>query len=136
MRSLRNSSLDCQVLVAHSSLEALEYLHCTGSFAGRDTGNPDVILTDLRIGPMNGADLVTAIREEPKTRMIPIVVLSGAASEKQIEDVYQRGANSFVEKPLDSEEFIRSIQVMARYWGQLNSTPARRASLHSRPYTL
>jgi CheY-like chemotaxis protein len=136
MRSLRSAPLQCQALCAHSTDEALAFLRCTGSFEGRDTGNPDVIITDLRVGSIGGAELVSAIRKEPQTQLIPIVVLSGAATPTQVEDLYARGANSFIEKPLDSDEFATSIRRLVRYWGQLNSTPTRASARSGRPYTL
>src|ERR1044072_3513472 len=121
MRSIRRSGVDCQILSAHSTTEALTFLECPSSPKGRDGDLPNVILTDLRVGPLGGAEMVSLIRNDPVTRAIPIVVMSSAASESQIKDLYVRGANSFIEKPLDSDDFAEAIQAIVRYWGHLNA---------------
>ena len=135
MRAIRQSSLPCQVLVAHTTEEALAFLCSKGAFHGRESENPDVVVTDLKVSTMGGADLISAIRTEPATRLIPIVVFSGSANTSEIDELYRRGANSFLEKPVDVDEFATTITRLARYWGLLNATasPARPASSFSYP---
>ncbi len=123
MRAVRKSGFPCQILVAHTTSEALDYLHRSEVTPGGSTVKPDVIVTDFRIHPEGGAALVSAVRNDPRTSLIPIVVFSGSASEKDIVDLYLRGANSFLEKPLDFDSFCGTIERMASYWGGLNLTP-------------
>ena len=136
MRAVRRSAMPCQMLVAHTTEEALDFLFGQGAFTGRESKNPDVIITDLKVGALGGAELVSAVRANEATRLIPIVVLSGSASASQIEDVYLRGANSFIEKPMDFDEFATTITDLAHYWGVLNSTASQAKSLPSFPYSL
>jgi two-component system response regulator len=136
MRAVRRSSIACQMLVAHTTDEALDFLFGTGPFQGRESRNPDVIVTDLKVGSLGGAGLISAVRENAETRLIPIVVLTGSASEEQIDDAYRRGANSFIEKPMDFDEFATTITNLAGYWGLLNATASHARSLPSFPYSL
>lgn len=136
MRSIRRSGFDCQVISAHSTSEAMAALEISEAFPAKDLVLPDVIFTDLRVGPHGGAELVTFIRNNPITKPIPIVVMSSAASEGQIHDLYLRGANSFIEKPLDSEEFGRTMQALVHYWGHLNSVERYSQGAGGRPYPL
>jgi two-component system response regulator len=136
MRSVRRSSIPCQLLVAHTTEEALDFLFCRGAFSGRESKNPDVIVTDLRIGSLGGAELISAVRVHAETRLIPIVVLSGSASDEQIKDAYLRGANSFIEKPMDFDEFATAISNLAGYWGFLNATASHGRIRPSFPYSL
>ncbi len=124
MRAIRRSPITCQLLVAHSTDEALGILHGQGEFASLHPVHPDVIVTDLRVAPLGGADLISAVRNDDRTRLIPIVVLSGAATNREIEELYRRGANSFLDKPLDFEDFATTITRTARYWATLNTTAA------------
>jgi two-component system response regulator len=136
MRAIRQSSLPCQILVAHTTEEALAFLCAKDAFQGRESENPDVIVTDLKVSAMGGADLVSAIRTEPTTRLIPIVVFSGSANTVEIDDLYRRGANSFLEKPMDIDEFATTITRIARYWGLLNATASPAKPAAGFPYPL
>ncbi len=134
MRALRSSSAGCQVLVAHSTTEALDYLFHRSAFEGSESPLPDVIVTDLKIATCGGAALVSQIRASESTRLIPIVVLSGGASAGEINDLYQRGANSFLEKPTDHSDFSDYVVALAGYWGSLNLLPRSSAKSPSFPY--
>lgn len=135
-RALRQSSFLCELLVAHSTDEALDFLLSRGQFEERDPHNPDVIITDLRIGSIGGAALISAIRANPHTRLVPIVVLTGDASDAQVDDVYRRGANSLLIKPMDFNDFTTAVARLVRYWGTLNSVASMRKSPSSFSYPL
>ena len=120
MRSLRHSSIPCETLVAHTTDEALQIL-----FGDAEAELPSVIVTDLKVAPDGGAELLKAIRANSRTRLIPVVVLTGSASTGQIEELYRMGANSFLEKPLAPEEFADTVTALVRYWGLLNRAPAQ-----------
>lgn len=136
MRAIRRSTLPCQVLIAHNTDEAIDFLFARGPFEKRESRNPDVVVTDLKISSIGGAELITEIRGNPKTRLIPIVVLTSSASSAQIDDLYRRGANSFLEKPMDFDEFSNTIARIASYWGTLNTGPIIRNRTGSFPYPL
>jgi two-component system, response regulator len=136
IRAVRQTSLVCQVVVVHTTDEALDFLFRQGVFSGRDLTNPDVVVSDLKVHSIGGEGLVSEIRAHSETRLIPIVVLTSAASEKQIRDLYLRGANSFLEKPTDFEEFSALIRQLASYWGGLNRTATYPDRPTSFPYPL
>lgn len=123
MRAVRRSGMPCQILVAHTASEAIDYLHRTGDYEGQSPARPDVVVTDFRVPPEGGASLVTAMRSHPETALIPIVVFSGSASGDEILELYRLGANSFLEKPLEFDDFCSTITRLASYWGGLNLTP-------------
>ncbi len=135
MRAIRGASIPCQILVAHTTDEALEFLSASGPFA-RGSRSPDFIITDLKVGPSGGAAFITAVRSRPEMRSTPIVVFSGSASESQIEDVYRRGASSFLEKPMEFDQFASLVTGIVRYWGFLNTSGATHVKAASFPYSL
>lgn len=136
LRAVQQAALPCGIAVAHSTEEALDYLFTRNAFAGREPGNPDVIFTDLRIGALGGAAFISELRSHESTRLIPIVVLTGSANPVQIEDLYKRGANSFLEKPIDFQEYADAITALARYWALLNKSPTHQKHRGSYPYPL
>lgn len=123
LRALKRSASNCDIVVTHSTEEALDYLLQRGDYAGKGLKLPSVVLTDYRIPPEGGSALVSEMRANPQTALIPIVVFSGSASASEIHDLYFRGANSFLEKPLDFDDFCQTIDRLATYWGGLNLTP-------------
>jgi two-component system, response regulator len=135
MRAVRKSRTPCHMLVAHTTDEALDYLLRRGNFAGREPTSPDVVITDLKISSIGGAELTSEIRRHPETHLLPIVVLTSAASEEQVSDLYARGANSFLEKPMDFEDFSAFVMRLAQYWCALN-TAVSGTRLGSFPYPL
>lgn len=136
LRAVRQAALSCEIVVTHSTEEALDYLFMRNAFAGREPGNPDVVFTDLRIGALGGAAFISEVRSRESTRLIPVVVLTGSSNPAQIEDLYRRGANSFLEKPTDFQEYATAITRLARYWGFLNKSPAHQKRHGSFPYPL
>jgi|GEM_PF-3878892 len=135
LRAALGSGLTCQIVVAHTTNEALDLL--LGYRSGQqERPSPKVIVTDLRVGPHGGAQFVSCVRAQPEHAAVPIVVLSGLATDEQIEDLYRRGANSFLDKPIDYEAFSELVVRAIRYWGWLNTTAPEGSALPSFPYSL
>lgn len=113
------------IVVAEDGVEALDYLFARGSYAGRDTAiEPQLILLDLKLPKLDGLDVLKAIREDARTRHIPVVVLTSSDEEADIVRGYRLGANSYVRKPVDFAEFLEAAKQLGLYWLVLNHPSA------------
>lgn len=127
LRALRKNNIMNEVVVACDGQEAVDYLFGTGSFAGRDLSvMPAVIILDLKLPRLGGLEVLKRIREDAKTRRIPVVVLTASEDESQIEESYALGANSFIKKPTDPSDFSEMVLQLAMYWLLLNRTTPER----------
>jgi two-component system response regulator len=127
LRALRKSSIKNEVVVARDGAEALDYVFCTGAYAGRSEADPPaVILMDLNLPKLSGLEALKRIRENPVTRIIPVVILTSSDEEEDRLNGYEIGANSFVRKPVAFEKFVAAVQQLGLYWLLLNEpAPAR-----------
>jgi two-component system response regulator len=124
LRALNRSDLLARVDVVRDGLEALDYLMCQGKYADRDcSAQPHLILLDFKLPKLDGADVVKAIRENVQSRHIPIVMLSTSIEENDLVRCYDNGANSYVKKPLDFNEFMQIVTLLGVYWLTINNLP-------------
>jgi len=124
LRALRKNHILNEVVVAHDGVEALDYLFGTGAFAGRDTKVlPQLVLLDLNLPKLDGLEVLKRIRSDPRTQMQPVVILTTSNQEQDIITGYAYGANSFVRKPVDFEQFMEAIRQLGLYWFVLNVPP-------------
>jgi CheY-like chemotaxis protein len=127
LRALRKNNIMNEVVVACDGQEAVDYLFATGSFSGRDMSvMPAVIILDLKLPRLGGLEVLKRIRDDQRTRRIPVVVLTSSEDEKQIEESYALGANSFIQKPGDPSDFSEMVLQVAMYWLLLNRTTPER----------
>ena len=123
-RALRKNNVANQVVVARDGVEALEYLFGTGKYAGRDTSvMPQVILLDLNLPRLTGHEVLQRIRADERTRLLPIVILTTSDEERDLVESYSNGANSYVRKPVDFDQFAEAVRQLGLYWLVLNSAP-------------
>jgi two-component system response regulator len=111
------------VYVVRDGAEALEYVFCTGAYADRRIENPRVILLDLKLPRVDGLEVLRQIRSDPRTRMIPVVVLTSSSEERDIVETYKLGVNSYIVKPVDFEQFNEVAKHLGYYWLLLNRQP-------------
>ncbi len=124
LRALEHHNVSNKVVVAEDGVEALDYLFGTGRFSGGDTPDkPEVILLDLKLPRMDGLELLKRLRSDERTALLPIVVLTSSKEEQDMINSYKLGANSYVRKPVDFNEFIEAIRQLKLYWLILNETP-------------
>jgi two-component system response regulator len=124
LRALEKNHLANKVRVIEDGAEALEFLLCTGKYADRDGGNdPKVVFLDLKLPKVDGLDVLRAIRRKERTKLLPVVVLTSSAEERDIAESYEIGANSYIVKPIDFENFARAVADLGRYWLLLNKRP-------------
>ena len=106
-----------EVVVANDGIEALEYLFATGRHAGRDAREvPALILLDLKLPKVGGIEVLRQIREDERTRYVPVVILTSSSEEEDIVASLQNGANSYVRKPVDFSRFVEQVQRLQVYW--------------------
>ncbi len=124
-RALTRHKIANEVVVAEDGAEALDYLFGTGRHAGRDTSvQPQVILLDLNLPKIGGLDVLRRIRSAESTRLLPVVVLTTSREERDMVSSYSLGANSFIRKPVDFDQFADAMRQLGMYWLVLNLTPA------------
>jgi two-component system, response regulator len=126
LRAFRMNNISNEVVVASDGAMALDYLFGSGEFDGRDVDDlPQVVLLDINLPKINGLEVLRRIRAEERTRTLPVVILTSSREEQDLIDSYRCGANSYVRKPVDFEEFVRAARQLGLYWLLLNETPAR-----------
>ncbi len=129
LRAFNRNNILNKVIVARDGEEALDYLLGTGIYAGRDIKNlPVVTLLDLKLPKIDGLEVLKRIRENEITRLLPVVILTSSKEEQDVLNGYRLGANSYVRKPVDFNQFIEAIKVLGLYWLLWNeNAPARNA---------
>ena len=124
LRALQKNNILNEVIVAEDGVEALDYLFGTGKFAGRDTGLlPQVVLLDLKMPRMDGLEVLQSVRADARTKLLPVVVLTTSSEDKDRIESYKLGANSYIRKPVDFNQFLYAVQQLGLYWLVLNEAP-------------
>lgn len=118
--ALQENNILNHVVVAKDGVEALDYLFCSGDHASRKPGNPQLILLDLKLPKLDGTEVLQRIRADERTRHIPVVILTTSIEQVDKLRTYDLGANSFVKKPVDFNEFIEAVRKLGMYWLVLN----------------
>lgn len=122
--ALAEAKITNQIVVARNGVEALDYLFGTGGHAGRDASQqPVVVLLDIKLPLLNGIDVLKRMRDDPRTRRTPVVMLTSSAEESDINVTYDLGVNSYVRKPVDFENFLVAARQLGLYWTVLNELP-------------
>lgn len=128
MSALKEARLANEIVVANDGEQALDYLFRRGKHAGRTSPNPAVILLDLKMPKVDGHEVLRQIRGDPYLRLVPVVVLTSSREEKDLYSSYDKGANAYVVKPVDFEDFISAISKLGVFWAVLNEPPPRPAA--------
>jgi len=124
LHSLKMSKLTNHIEVVRDGAEALDFIFCTGHYADRYIENsPKVILLDLKLPKVDGLEVLQRIKSDPRTRTIPVVVLTSSREDRDIVESYQLGVNSYIVKPVDFEQFTQAVQQIGLYWRLLNQPP-------------
>jgi CheY-like chemotaxis protein len=126
LRALRANHLGNHVEVARDGVDALDYLFRRGKHAERAEGAvPQLILLDLKLPKMDGLEVLQRLRANARTRRLPVVVLTSSREEQDIISSYELGANSYVRKPVDFEQFLEAVRQLGLYWLVLSELPNR-----------
>lgn len=121
--ALREAKLANPVVHVEDGVEALDYLHARGAYAGRG-GDVAVVLLDLKMPRLDGLDVLRHMRADPELRRIPAVILSSSREESDLARSWDLGANAYVVKPVDVNQFFAAVQTLGRFWAVLNEPPS------------
>jgi len=128
LRALRKANIANEVFVARDGTEALDFLFSTGRYSERrPLPMPAVVLLDLKLPKLNGIDVLKRMRADPRTQLIPVVVLTSSSEDEDMLKSYQSGANSYVRKPVEFSSFANAVTQLGMYWMLLNQVPPNRA---------
>ncbi|MCI0550122.1 MAG: response regulator [Anaerolineae bacterium] len=126
LRALKKHNIGNKVLVVRDGAEALDFLFCTGAYADRDPNDmPQVTLLDLKLPKVDGLEVLRRLRADKRTRLLPIVILTSSNEERDLFESYRNGANSYVRKPVDFNQFLEAVRELGLYWLVLNQAPPR-----------
>jgi CheY-like chemotaxis protein len=126
LRALKKSKIANEIVVTRDGSEALDFLFGTGPYDGRDLSRmPAVILLDLKLPKLGGLDVLKQLRAEPRTRLIPVVVLTSSSEDEDMLRSYELGANSYVRKPVAFNNFADAVSQLGLYWMLLNEPPPK-----------
>jgi len=125
LHALRNHNLANHIQVVHDGAEALDYVFCTCNYAHRSIEDaPKLILLDLKLPKVDGLEVLKRIKSDPRTKSIPVVMLTSSSQERDIIESYELGVNSYIVKPVDFEQFSQAVQQIGFYWLLLNQSPS------------
>jgi CheY-like chemotaxis protein len=124
LHALRRENLANKIFVARDGEEALDFLFCRGAFAQRSIDHPPkIVLLDLKLPKVDGIEVLRQIKSDPRTRTIPVVILTSSKEERDLVMGYNLGANSYIQKPVDFEQFRNTVKQVGLYWLLTNQPP-------------
>ncbi len=124
LRALKKNNVKNEVVVARDGAEALDYLFGTGKYEGRNPSViPQFVLLDLKLPKLDGLEVLRRLRADARTRVLPVVILTTSNEEKDRFRGYDLGANSYIRKPVDFDQFIEAVRQLGLYWLILNESP-------------
>lgn len=123
LTALTDYNLANEVVVTRDGQQALDYLYCRGEFSTRSSGNPAVMLLDLKLPRIGGLEVLQRIKSDEQLKMIPVVVLTSSNEEKDMMRSYSLGVNAYVVKPVDFHEFVNAVKELGVFWAVINEPP-------------
>jgi len=123
INALSEHNLANEVISVHDGVEALDYLYKRGKYKDRVNGNPGVILLDIKMPRLDGIEVLRQIKSDPNLRVIPAVMLTSSREEQDLLGSYNLGANAYVVKPVDFQEFIDAVKNVGLFWAIINEAP-------------
>ena len=126
LRAFKKANLSNRIEIARDGAEAIEFLFCEGAHAGRKIEHgPKIVLLDLKLPKIDGMEVLRRMKSDPRTRSIPVVVLTSSQEQKDVVESYHLGVNSYIVKPVNFERFVTAVQELGYYWLLLNQPPKR-----------
>jgi CheY-like chemotaxis protein len=123
LTALADYNLANEVVVARDGQQALDFLYCRGEFSTRATGNPAVMLLDLKLPKIGGLEVLQQVKSDENLKTIPVVVLTSSNEEKDMMRSYKLGVNAYVVKPVDFHEFVNAVKELGVFWAVINEPP-------------
>jgi CheY-like chemotaxis protein len=123
LRALKKNNISNKIVVACDGVEAIDLLFSTGLHADRPALQPVVVLLDLKLPKLDGFEVLKRMRSDPRTSLLPVVILTSSKEQQDLIDGYGLGANSYVRKPVNFEQFVEAVRQLGLYWLVLNEKP-------------
>jgi two-component system response regulator len=124
LHALRKNNLANRIHVARDGEEALEFLFCRGQYSNRSFNRvPKLVLLDLKLPKLDGLEVLRQLKGDPRTRPIPVVIMTASKEERDMINGYQLGVNSYIQKPVDFDKFRETVQQLGFYWLVVNESP-------------
>jgi CheY-like chemotaxis protein len=123
LNALEDYHLANEVVVVRDGEEALDYLYSRGQYADRSSGNPAVILLDLKLPKVDGLEVLRQVKGDDRLKLIPVVVLTSSHEEKDLVTSYKLGVNAYVVKPVEFHQFVNAIRELGAFWAVINAPP-------------
>jgi len=124
VRSLKKNHLANKLILLKDGEQALDFLFCRGQYAGRDSsGSPNVIFLDLKLPKVDGLEVLKQVKSNEQTRKIPVIIVTSSKEDPDIAAAYDLDANSYVVKPVDFENFVKTMNQLGLYWLVVNEKP-------------
>jgi two-component system, response regulator len=122
--ALREERLANSIFVVRDGKEALDYLFCRGAFAERSFNHPPkLVLLDLKLPKIDGLQVLKELKNDSRTRTIPVVIMTSSTEERDLVEGYNLGVNSYIQKPMDFEQFRATVKTLGMYWLVVNRSP-------------
>ena len=128
LRALKKNNIMNEVMVTRDGQEALDYLFCEGAYSARRQGDDAlaVVLLDLKLPKIDGLEVLQRLRADERTRLQPVVILTSSKEEQDIVNGYRLGANSYIRKPVDFNQFMEAVRQLGLYWLMMNEPPPKK----------
>src|SRR5258708_8194458 len=124
IHALRREHLANHIYIARDGEEALDFLFCRGSFASRSFDHPPkLVLLDLKLPKVDGIEVLRQVKDDPRTRVVPVVIMTSSKEERDLVSSYNLGANSYIQKPVDFDQFRQTVKTVGLYWMVINQPP-------------
>lgn len=131
LHALRRENVVNKIFVARDGEEALDFLFCRGAFAERSFDHPPrIVLLDLKLPKVDGIEVLRQVKSDPRTKLIPVVILTSSKEERDVVKGYDLGANSYIQKPVDFEQFRNTVKQAGLYWLLTNQPPPTNGRTH------
>lgn len=126
LRAFKKNNISNSIAVARDGAEALDYIFCRGAYSTRTIEEqPTITLLDLKLPKVEGLEVLRAIRADPRTARMPVVILTSSKEQQDLITSYQLGANSYIRKPVDFDQFLEAVRQLGLYWLVLNEPPPK-----------
>ncbi len=130
LSGLAEYNLANEVIVARDGEEALDYLFCRGKYESRSSGNPVVVLLDLKLPKVDGLEVLRRIKNDESLKMTPVVILTSSREDRDMVEGYRLGTNAYVVKPVDFHQFVEAIKHLGAFWSIINEPPPGSGGAH------
>jgi len=129
LHTLRREHLANHIFVVRDGEEALDFLFCSGPYGDRNPAHmPKLVLLDLKLPKLDGMEVLQRLRADPRTRTLPVVIMTSSKEERDVANGYNLGVNSYIQKPVDFDEFRQTVKTIGLYWLLINQRPQTRSA--------